>query len=112
MLLRCPVVRQGAVVKDSSKRDMELLEKGRNEAIEMLLRAGVDERTIAEVHPRGAHPGGTCSRFVKSTIKTFTEIKSLSIADASAIPGPFGVPPMLTIIAMSKRLCSLFLGTA
>lgn len=106
------VVRQGAVVKESTAKDLELLEKGRREAVEMLLRAGVDEKTIAEVHPRGAHPGGTCSTFVKSTIKTFTDIKSLSIADASAIPGPFGVPPMLTVVAMSKRLCSLFLGTA
>jgi len=106
------IVRQGLVVKESTKRDLELLEKGRKEAVGLLLKAGVDEKTIAEVHPRGAHPGGTCSAFVKSPVKTFTDIKSLSIADASAIPGPFGTPPMLTVVAIAKRLCSLLLGTA
>jgi choline dehydrogenase-like flavoprotein len=106
------VVRQGAVVKESTKRDLDLLEMGRKEAIDLLIKAGVDEKTIVEAHTRGAHPGGTCSAFVRSPVKTFTDIKSLSIADASVIPGPFGIPPMLTIVAVAKRLCSLLLGRA
>lgn len=105
-------VRQGAVVKESTKRDLELMERGRREATELLLKAGVDEKTVVEVHPRGAHPGGTCSAYVRSPAKPFTDIESLSIADASAIPGPFGKPPMLTVVAIAKRLSSLLLGRA
>ncbi|HRR53723.1 MAG TPA: GMC oxidoreductase, partial [Candidatus Methanomethylicus sp.] len=91
---------------------LDLLETGRKEAVGLLLNAGVDEKTIVEAHPRGAHPGGTCSAFVRSPVKTFTDIRSLSIADASVIPGPFGIPPMLTVVAIAKRLCSLLLGRA
>lgn len=97
------------IVKTISQRDSNLLESGKHEAIELLARAGVDEDTIVSVHPRGTHPGGTCSNIVKSPLEASTEIDSLYISDASIIPGPFGMPPILTVIALAKRLSSVLL---
>lgn len=105
-------VSQSSVQKPITERDAALLESGKKEATDLLCRAGVEERTISCVYPRGAHPGGTCSRIVRSVNKPWTDIESLFISDASVLPGPFGLPPMLTIIAMSKRVAALLLGRA
>ncbi|MDH7556769.1 MAG: FAD-dependent oxidoreductase [Candidatus Methanosuratincola sp.] len=98
------------VEKFSTEADLNELDKGRKEATGLLLELGVKEGTIVEVHPRGAHPGGTCSDLVRSPEDPETDVESLFISDASVIPGPFGLPPMLTIIAISRRLASLLLG--
>ena len=103
-------VKPTTVVKGLTERDTELLETGKREAIDLLTVAGVDEKTIVTVHPRGAHPGGTCSSVVRSVVKPWTDVDSLYISDASVIPGPFGLPPMLTIIAISKQLSARLLG--
>uniref|UniRef100_A0A7C3J4X6 GMC family oxidoreductase n=1 Tax=Candidatus Methanomethylicus mesodigestus TaxID=1867258 RepID=A0A7C3J4X6_9CREN len=105
-------VTQSSVRKPITERDALLLEAGKREALEILCRAGVEEETISCVYPRGAHPGGTCSRIVRSLNKPWTDVESLLISDASVLPGPFGLPPMLTIIAISKRVAALLLGRA
>ena len=97
------------IVKGISRRDSALLECGRREAIELLARAGVDEHTIVSVHPRGAHPGGTCHSLFKSFKEPFGGVESLYVSDASILAGPFGLPPMLTIIANAKLLASTLL---
>jgi choline dehydrogenase-like flavoprotein len=98
------------IVKTISRKDSVLLERGKGEAIELLAEAGVHKDTIVSVHPRGAHPGGTCSKIVRSPLEASTEIESLYISDASIMPGPFGLPPMLTVIALAKRLSSVLLS--
>lgn len=105
-------VKHTSVVKGLTAGDAELLDRGRKEAMDLLLRAGVEEATIVETRLRGAHPGGTCSGVVRSPVKPWTEVDSLYISDASVIPGPFGLPPMLTIVAISKLLSSKLLGRA
>jgi len=105
-------VTPNGIVKTISRRDSTLLESGKREAMELLIKAGVDSDTVVSVHPRGAHPGGTCSNMVKSPLEASTEIDSLYISDASILPGPFGLPPMLTIIAISKRISGILLGRA
>lgn len=96
------------VHKTLTERDRELLESGRAEAEEILLKAGVEGDTIVSTFYRGAHPGGTCSSIVDKSYGT--EVRGLHIADASIIPGPLGLPPMLTIIAMAKKISTLMLG--
>lgn len=105
-------VTPGGIVKTISRQDSALLESGKREAIELLTRAGVDEDTIVSVHPRGAHPGGTCSNFIKSINDLPSPVESLYISDASILKGPFGLPPMLTIIAVSKMLSAKLLSRA
>lgn len=104
------IVRMETVEKFSTESDLNELDKGRKDAKNLLLELGVEERTMVEVHPRGAHPGGTCSELVRSPEEVETEVEGLFISDASVIPGPFGLPPMLTVIAISKRLASSLLG--
>ena len=33
-----------------------------------------------------------------------TEIEGLYVSDASVLPSPLGMPPILTLVALSKRL--------
>ena len=96
------------VTKTVSQKDSVLLNKGREDATNLLLEAGVEENTIVSTYYRGTHPGGTCSKAVTGSYGT--DIEGLYIADASVIPGPFGLPPMLTIIAIAKKLSSLLIG--
>jgi len=100
-------VKPDSIIKGLSDRDMELLDKGRKEASKILIDAGVDAGTIISTSPRGAHPGGTCVSLVGPSLET--DVESLYISDASILKGPFGIPPMLTIIAMSKRLSAILL---
>ncbi|MBC7127473.1 MAG: GMC family oxidoreductase [Candidatus Methanosuratus sp.] len=102
-------VTKSSVIKLSTRSDLVKLEEGKREAKMLLARMGVEEETVVEVHPRGAHPGGTCSGIVRSVEEPETDVEGLFVSDASVLPGPFGLPPMLTIIALSKRLASAFL---
>jgi choline dehydrogenase-like flavoprotein len=104
-------VGQDGVTKGITRRDALLLEAGRREAIDILMKAGVEERTIVSTHPRGAHPGGTCNSLIKSWGDQTLGVESLYISDASILAGPFGLPPLLTIVAGSKFLASAILGT-
>jgi len=103
-------VGQERVTKGITRRDALLLETGKREAIDILLRAGVEERTIVSTNPRGAHPGGTTNSLVHSPVYQVPGTESLYVSDSSVLKGPFGLPPMLTIIASSKRLSSSILG--
>ncbi|MGC8936419.1 MAG: GMC family oxidoreductase N-terminal domain-containing protein [Candidatus Methanomethylicaceae archaeon] len=103
------IVEDTRIIKGLSNRDVDLLYRGKEEAEEILLRAGVDSKSIVSTYPRGAHPGGTCISLIKGFEPV---IDSLYISDASVIPGPLGIPPMLTIIAMSKKLAAILTGVA
>jgi choline dehydrogenase-like flavoprotein len=73
-------------------------------AAEILDRAGVEPKSICTTPVRGAHPGGTAAigKVVNSNLET--EVEGLFVADASVIPITPGGPPMLTIMALAKRL--------
>lgn len=103
-------VKQDGVEKGITRRDALLIEAGRREAIDILTKAGVEERTIVTTHPRGAHPGGTCSSLVRSWGEHLLGVESLYVSDASVLAGPFGLPPLLTIVAGSKCLALATLG--
>ena len=38
-----------------------------------------------------------------------TEIENLFVSDASVFPSPLGMPPILTLVALSKRLAEYLL---
>lgn len=100
------------VEKETTQKDLENLERGRSLAKELLLKLGVEEKTIVESRLRGVHPGGTCHELVRSIDDPVTDIEGLFISDASLIPGAFGLPPILTIIALAKSVSSLALEMA
>ena len=94
----------GDVVKINTIYDIQALAEGVATAGFILEKAGVDPSTIASTVYRGAHPGGTApiGKIVDSNQET--EIEGLFVSDASVLPVSPGKPPILTILALSKRL--------
>ena len=94
----------GEVVKINTIQDIRYLAEGTATAGFILREAGVDPSTIGSTVYRGAHPGGTApiGKVVDSNQET--EISGLFVSDASVLPISPGKPPILTILALSKRL--------
>ena len=94
----------GNVVKINTITDIRYLAEGVATAGFVLKEAGVDPTTIGSTVYRGAHPGGTApiGKIVNSNLET--EIDNLYVCDASVLPISPGKPPILTILALSKRL--------
>ena len=100
----------GDVVKINTINDIRYLAEGATTAGFILEKAGVDPTTIASTVYRGAHPGGSVAigKFVDSNLET--EIKGLFVDDASVLPVSPGKPPILTILALSKRLADYLIS--
>ncbi|MEW6380988.1 MAG: SDR family NAD(P)-dependent oxidoreductase [bacterium] len=94
----------GSYSKVVTEKDRARLREGSEIAKEILIRAGVDSKSIVVGNPVGAHPGGTAAigKIVNSDLKT--EIDNLYVCDASVFPRSVGAPPILTIAALAKRL--------
>ena len=98
------LVTQDEVVKFNTAEDVALLARGTAIAGAVLTEAGVIPETLVSTYARGAHPGGTAAvgEIVDTNLKT--EIDGLYVADASVFPEAPGAPPVVTILALSKRL--------
>ncbi len=94
----------GSVSKVVSKDDKSKLEQGTKMAEKILIAAGADKDSILVTNPQGAHPGGTVAIGNCINKKLETEVKNLYVCDASIFPTSPGMPPILTIVAMAKRL--------
>lgn len=92
------------IEKSLTKRDLELLKEGYEKSVKILFEAGVNPSSIISTSIKGAHPGGTAAigKVVDNNLET--QIKGLYVVDASVIPQAPGRPPILTIIALAKRL--------
>lgn len=99
----------GFIQKINTIEDIRLLAEGVATAGFILEKAGVDPRTICSTVYRGAHPGGTAQigKVVDSNLET--EIPNLYVCDASVLPVAPGKPPILTILALAKRLADYLL---
>jgi choline dehydrogenase-like flavoprotein len=85
----------GEVEKGRFKRGIELAEK-------ILRNAGAS--SLFQTSIVASHPGGTIKigEFVDKDLKT--NIDNLYVCDASVIPIAWGLPPVLTLVALGKRL--------
>jgi choline dehydrogenase-like flavoprotein len=94
----------GKVIKENSIKDVRFIAEGAATAGAILVEAGVDPKTITSTQLRAAHPGGTAAigDIVDTNLKT--EYEGLYISDASVIPEAPGAPPIVAILALSKRL--------
>ena len=92
----------GIIHKSIEMADKKKLTKGIAIAKEILIKSGAKKNSLYISKPAGVHPGGTAAigKIVDSNFRT--KVQGLYVCDASVIPGPFGVPPILTIIAMTK----------
>jgi len=100
----CGKVREDYIEKYSTSKDVSLLAEGSAVAGTILKEAGVEPITLKSTFARGAHPGGTAAigEIVNKNLET--EISRLFVADASVFPKAPGAPPVLTIVALAKRL--------
>jgi len=94
----------GTVNKAVTESDRTRLDEGAAIAAEILIKAGADPKSITTSAPQGAHPGGTAAigEVVDEDLQTST--RSLFVCDGSVLPKAPGLPPILTIVALAKRL--------
>lgn len=102
-------IKNGRINKVLGNKDEERLKQGATICCEMLLKLGVDEENIFFGTVNAGHPGGMLPLTEKEA-ETFHNSKlpeNLFVADASLFPTSLGNPPILTIIAMAKRICRI-----
>lgn len=91
-------------VKGIDFEDASLLARGAAIAGNILVKAGADIESLCSTHVRGAHliSSARIGDVVDSNLET--EIKNLYVADGSVLPEAPGLPPIYTILALSRRL--------
>ena len=100
----------GRVSKPVTERDWKRLKEGASISKEILIKAGADEKSIIDTKPQGAHTGGTASIGTVVNNNLQTEIENLFVCDCSVLPTSPGMPPILTIVALAKRLAKMLLS--
>lgn len=94
----------GTVSKPVTGADRRRLDDGAALAGEILVAAGVRRDSLLVSKPQGAHPGGTAAIGAVVDSDLQTAVDGLFVADASVLPRTPGMPPLVTIGALAKRL--------
>ena len=99
---------KGRIHKSLSENDTKVLQHGYERARQILERAGAKHVMMCDA--AGAHPGGTAKigEVVDSNLQT--EYENLYVCDTSVYPGTCGIPPVLTLVALGKRLVKHLTG--
>lgn len=97
----------GNIEKTLTKSDVDLIKDGYQKAIDILVEMGVPIESIVATSLKGAHPGGTAAVGEVVDNNFETEIEGLYVCDASVIPQAPGRPPILTIVAIAKKVAKI-----
>lgn len=94
----------GTIIKALTTRDKKKLDEAHEINKKILIAAGADPKTIFRGVYESGHP--CCTAPIGKIVdkNQETEIKGLFVSDASIFPSPLGIPPILTIVALSKKL--------
>jgi choline dehydrogenase-like flavoprotein len=98
------VIADGVYHKFLTSNDVKKLEAGSALAEKILRRAGVKPHALQRINIGAYHPGGTAAMFKVVDRDQQSSIRNLFVSDASVLPVAPGLPPMLTIMALSRRL--------
>lgn len=100
----------GSIHKVLTTKDREKLEEAYQINREILIAAGAKPETIFRGVYESGHP--CCTAAIGEVVNDDqqTEIEGLYVSDASVFPSPLGMPPILTIVALSKRLAKHLLA--
>lgn len=98
---------KGQIKKTLAKVDVDLIKEGYDKAVKILLKLGVDPKSIVATSLKGAHPGGTAAVGEVVDNNFESEINGLYVCDASVIPEAPGRPPILTIVAIAKKVAKI-----
>lgn len=92
----------GGLRKPLTAADRAKLQHGYENARRILREAGATD--IYKTWCVAAHPGGTVKIGQLLDANLQTTYRNLYVCDCSVIPEPWGLPPVMTIVALGKRL--------
>jgi choline dehydrogenase-like flavoprotein len=100
----------GTVSKHLTEKDKAKLGEAHEINKKILIAAGAKPDTIFTGVYESGHP--CCTAAIGKIVDEHqeTEIKNLFVSDASVFASPLGMPPILTIVALSKRLSNHLLS--
>lgn len=92
-------------------QDKKTLQEAVDISTEVLVKFGVDKDSIFLGTLNAGHPGGMLPLTVREALSFHSERlpENVYVADASLFPASLGNPPMLTIMAMAKRISSIIM---
>ena len=102
-------ITRGRVEKTLTARDHERLKAGVEVCSSIFERLGVDRRNLFLGTMNAGHPGGMLP-LTRSEAESFHSDRlpeNLYVADATLFPSSPGNPPILTIMAIAKRVASI-----
>ena len=101
-----PIIRPRGSAAGPRVDDRAGLQEGVRLCTVILGRLGIDERAIVLGTLNAGHPGGMLP-LTPDSARSFHDARlpdNLYLADASLLPRALGNPPILTIVAMAKRI--------
>lgn len=98
--------RSTKVRKTLTARDQDILKHGIEDCTEILLRMGIRREDIFLGTLNSGHPGGMLplTAAEADTLHSPLLPDNLYVADASLLPESLGLPPILTIMALARRI--------
>lgn len=104
------VLADGTVSKGVTPGDRKKFEEGGIVAREILRKAGAaDDSIIKQGKIYGGHNGATAAIGELVNTDLQTDVSNLFVCDASVLPFAPGLPPVLTIMALARRLARHFM---
>lgn len=102
------------VYKELTEQDKAVLDRATEQSRQILLAMGAKEEDIFLGTLNAGHPGGMfpLTEAQKDTLHSPLLPENLYIADATLIPKAMGNPPILTIMALAKRISGIIKATS
>lgn len=100
----------GTIIKSLTEKDQESIDEAHEINKKILLASGAKPETITRGVYESGHP--CCTAPIGKVVdeNQETKITNLFVSDASVFPSPLGMPPILTIVALSKKLAKHLLA--